>query len=62
MQLASLERQAEQHLQKAISHLDRGERDAAIAELWQSTKLARDNWLILSQGWVVENPETFYEG
>jgi hypothetical protein len=62
VQLTAREQEADQHLQKAISHLDRGERDAALAELQQGTALDPDNWLIRKQGWAVENPQAFYEG
>ena len=60
--LSAREREADQHLQKAISHLDQGELDAALAELRQGTALDPDNWLIRKQGWAVENPQAFYAG
>ena len=62
VQLSDRERQADEHLQKAIAHLDRGERDAALDELQKGSALDPDNWLIRKQGWAVENPEAFYEG
>ena len=60
--LTAREHQADQHLQNAIAHLDKGDRDAALQELRKGAALDPENWLIRKQGWAVEKPAAFYEG
>ncbi len=62
IQLSARERRADEHLQKAVACLDKGEKDAALAELKKGTALDPDNWLIRKQGWAVEKPGAFYDG
>ena len=56
------EREADARFQLAIVLLERGKKDAAIAELKRAFTLDPQNWVIRKQLWAIETPEAFYSG
>ena len=52
--------EADAHFQRAIVHLQNGEREDSIKELDRAYRLDPSNYIIRKQRWVLEAPEMFY--
>lgn len=55
-------READARYQLAVTLLDLGKREEAMAELRRAFRLDPENWIIRKQLWAVEQPDAFYGG
>lgn len=61
-ELTGDEKEADARFQLAITLLELGKKDEAVAELKRAFHLDPENWVIRKQLWAVEHPESFYDG
>ena len=60
--LSAREHEADDHLQKAVNHLENRACNSALEELRKAVALDPENWLLRKQEWAIDSPESFYEG